>query len=191
MDGLTQAFYLRSLLQKSPDEILLSLEDLFASILRPNPVVSLVSAEKNCGIDAIEDLVASLNFRSEPHISTDTFAPDNINQKVYFIAPFHSSYSATSFKTVSYSHEDSAALRVLAKLLSSKYLLREVREKNGAYGGGVRFSPMDGIFSFYSYRDPNPLHSIQCFVESIEWAKTGDFSEQVNRFSKLKGHKGN
>lgn len=57
-------------------------------------------------------------------------------------------YCAKSFLTVPYMHPDSAALQVLGKVLSSKYLIKMIREKNGAYGGGVKIGK-DGMFSFY------------------------------------------
>jgi len=44
---------------------------------------------------------------------------------------------------VPYNHVDSAPLRILAKLLTSKFLLSEIREKGGAYGGGATLSSGD------------------------------------------------
>jgi hypothetical protein len=46
--------------------------------------------------------------------------------------------------TVRYTHEDSVPLRILAKLLTSKFLLSEIREKGGAYGGGASSNPTSG-----------------------------------------------
>ena len=42
------------------------------------------------------------------------------------------------------------SLRVLARLMTNRFLHRQIREKGGAYGGGARYG--SGIFSFYSYR---------------------------------------
>jgi Zn-dependent M16 (insulinase) family peptidase len=52
-------------------------------------------------------------------------------------------------------------------------LLREIREKGGAYGGGSRISS-DGVFSFYSYRDPHTLHTFEAFEKGIQWATKGE-----------------
>ncbi|EAT41081.1 AAEL007254-PA, partial [Aedes aegypti] len=49
-------------------------------------------------------------------------------------------YCAKSIVTVPYSHPDYAPLKVLAKFLSSKYLLPVVREQNGAYGAGAKIT---------------------------------------------------
>ena len=42
------------------------------------------------------------------------------------------------------------SLRVLARLMTNRFLHRQIREKGGAYGAGARYG--SGIFSFYSYR---------------------------------------
>ena len=45
----------------------------------------------------------------------------------YYQLPFPVHYVAQSYRTVPYTHEDSAHLRVLARLLSWKFLHREIR----------------------------------------------------------------
>jgi Zn-dependent M16 (insulinase) family peptidase len=52
-------------------------------------------------------------------------------------------------------HPDAPGLAVLAKMLRSLYLHREIREKGGAYGGFALYNPQDGLFSMGSYRDPH------------------------------------
>jgi len=59
--------------------------------------------------------------------------------------------------------------------MSSNVLLREIREKGGAYGGGSRTS-RDGVFNFYSYRDPNLLETYDAFKRGIDWASANKFS---------------
>jgi len=66
--------------------------------------------------------------------------------------------------------------------MSTHYLHPEIREKNGAYGGGAVYSGLDGTFSFYSYRDPKPLNSSEVFKKSVEWAATKKFSDRVSFF---------
>lgn len=67
-----------------------------------------------------------------------------------------------------YTSADFAKLRVLAKLLTAKYLHPEIREKQGAYGGGARLTD-DGVFTFYSYRDPENLKTLDTFDSSTKW----------------------
>ena len=83
--------------------------------------------------------------------------------KSFVATPFPVHFCSKAVATVPYQHPDSAALRILAKLLSSKYLHSQIREKGGAYGGGAASNPSSGVFSFYSYRDPNCQQTLDAF----------------------------
>lgn len=74
---------------------------------------------------------------------------------------------------------------MLSSLLTTHYLHKEIREKNGAYGGGARYGGLNGIFSFYSYRDPRTLETLDTFKKSIEWIKHREFTDQELTESKL------
>ncbi|KAJ2721291.1 Mitochondrial presequence protease [Coemansia sp. Benny D115] len=83
--------------------------------------------------------------------------------------PFATNYAGMATRAVPYTHPDSVKLQLLAKFLTPNYLHREIRERNGAYGGGATYSAVQGIFGFYSYRDPSPLATIDTFKRSINW----------------------
>lgn len=108
----------------------------------------------------------------------------------YHEMPFDVHYAGVAFPSVAYTHDDYAPLRVLARLLTFKNLHKEVREKGGAYGGGARASP-GGTFSFYSYRDPHNVETLDAFQRSITWASEGNFTEtdvdeaKLNVFSEI------
>lgn len=77
-------------------------------------------------------------------------------------------YCSKAVLTVPYTNPDFAKLRVLANLLSAKYLHSEIREKQGAYGGGAQLKE-NGVFTFYSYRDPENLKTLDTFDNSAKW----------------------
>lgn len=88
------------------------------------------------------------------------------------------SFVAQSFRVVPYAHGDAPALSVIAKLLRSLYLHREIREKGGAYGGFAVYNPEDGIFSFGSYRDPHVLATLDVYDRAETFIRNGDFDEE-------------
>jgi Zn-dependent M16 (insulinase) family peptidase len=88
------------------------------------------------------------------------------------------SFVALAFKTVRMEHEDASALSVISKILRSKYLHREIREKGGAYGGFAIYSPEDGLFSFASYRDPHIASTLKVFDNACKFIRMGSFSEE-------------
>ncbi len=88
------------------------------------------------------------------------------------------SYNARAFRTVPFIHEDNAPLLVLAKLMRTCFLHREIREKGGAYGGFASFEPEAGLFTLLSYRDPHLGRTLGVFRKAVDWAVSGDFSDQ-------------
>ncbi|UQN05935.1 insulinase family protein [Deinococcus sp. QL22] len=81
-------------------------------------------------------------------------------------------FNAIAYPTVPYTHPDSPALLVLSRLLRSEYMLKEIREKGGAYGGGAGFDTRGGVFSMTSYRDPHIARTYQVFRDARAFLDT-------------------
>ncbi|XP_022112056.1 presequence protease, mitochondrial-like isoform X2 [Acanthaster planci] len=101
----------------------------------------------------------------------------SVSQRTHFELPFPVNYASRGVRAVSYTHADFAKLRILARLMSAKFLHREIREKGGAYGSGATLGT-EGSFKFYSYRDPNSLQTLEAFDRAVEWAIEGSYSQQ-------------
>jgi hypothetical protein len=86
-------------------------------------------------------------------------------------------FVAAAFPVVRLEHADAPALAVIAKMLRSLYLHREIREKGGAYGGFAVYNPEDGVFSLASYRDPQLAETLKVFERSGEFIRSGSFDE--------------
>ncbi|CAG8794889.1 1882_t:CDS:2, partial [Dentiscutata erythropus] len=106
-------------------------------------------------------------------------------EKAFFPLPFAVNFSAKCFRGIPYTHPDGSKLQVLASLMKTHYLHREIREKNGAYGGGAMYSPASGIFSFFSYRDPKTLETLETYKQAIDWVANRKFSQQEMGEAKL------
>lgn len=104
------------------------------------------------------------------YMTGKVWAPTDAVNCQHHILNIPVNYCSKSVLTVPYTHPDYPKLIVLARLLQSKYLLTELREKQGAYGGGARLNP-DGVFSFYSYRDPRCLETLDIFDNTYKWLK--------------------
>jgi Zn-dependent M16 (insulinase) family peptidase len=88
------------------------------------------------------------------------------------------SFVAQAFQTVRMAHKDSGALAVVAKLLRSMVLHREIREKGGAYGGFALYNPEDGIFCMASYRDPHIVRTESIYRDAAESLLQQRFSDE-------------
>ncbi len=87
------------------------------------------------------------------------------------------SFVGQAFKAVRITHEDSPGLAVIAKILRSKFLHREIREKGGAYGGFALYNTEEGIFSFGSYRDPHIKRTLDVYSDACTYIMDGDYSD--------------
>lgn len=50
-----------------------------------------------------------------------------------------------------------------------------IREKGGAYGSGVKYNSLAGSYTFFSYRDPHVLETIDNFKKATELVCEGRF----------------
>ena len=194
--GLSQVFFLNQLAQQLDgriEKIAQSLQfyrDMWimnpAFIHTKNSVRCNILADDSVSMDVCKEMHNSLITRHMQSIltkvintNTSRLAKDSIgtgipiidkeDRNIWFAMPFPVAGTAMSMLTVPRMHPDSPKFRLLASIISSKYLHKEIREKNGAYGGGASFSTSSGILSFYSYRDPSPLASISIFRTSMAW----------------------
>src|SRR5690554_2129723 len=78
-------------------------------------------------------------------------------------------FCAKAYSTVAIDHPDAAALTVLGGFLRNGYLHRAIREKGGAYGGGAGQDSVNGVFRFYSYRDPRLAETLDDFDAALDW----------------------
>lgn len=94
--------------------------------------------------------------------------PKTTNLKNEFIKiPSHVGFSSCSLLAPSYDSKDSASLQVLSQLVTFRFLHGEIREKGGAYGAGASLDALNGLFSYYSYRDPKPFESLNVFDDAV------------------------
>jgi Zn-dependent M16 (insulinase) family peptidase len=116
---------------------------------------------------------------------SDAVAGSSLSRRAFFSLPFQVSYTGTCLQTAPYSSPDKAPLTVLGQLLVHNFLHPEVREKGGAYGASASASPISGLFTMSSYRDPNPRNSLNVFNRAGFYARDKDWSARELEESKL------
>ncbi len=94
-----------------------------------------------------------------------------------FVVTTQVNYCASAFPTVPESEDDAAALSILGGVLRNNFLHSEIREKGGAYGGGAGHDSTNGVFRFYSYRDPRLSETFDSFQQSVEWAINNEITD--------------
>ncbi len=182
--GLQQVHLTKELAKRSPEqlgEFAATMASVAGQLLCRERISLSVCAEKQ----AFDDISASLaSFIDQLPSGTaaaapaaPSFAPHGEYRGWATSVPVN--YVSRVFRTVPYTHPDSAALLVLSKLMRADFLHREIREKGGAYGGMASCNIEGGTFSLLSYRDPHLSRTLNVYDQSVEWAMKGDFGKDA------------
>lgn len=158
-DGLGQLARLKALDEGAVRKLVDQFGQLAAELRRAPARVLLTATQEDLGLD-LSPITGALTGGARverPTVSPTAHAPQARTTDVPV------SYHAKSFSTVPYTHPDAPALLALSHLLRSEYVLRELREKGGAYGGYATYSPQSGVFGLSSYRDPRMARTYQVF----------------------------
>lgn len=137
-----------------------------------------------CGTESVTQNSSSLKsfMNTLPNGVSDLRNPEPrrlpTDRKTFFPLPYQVYYGGLSVPTVSYTAPEGAPLQILSQLLTHKHLHHEIREKGGAYGGGAMYKPLDGLFGFYSYRDPNPQNTLSIMRNAGKWAVNKEWTDR-------------
>jgi Zn-dependent M16 (insulinase) family peptidase len=192
VNGLSQVKLITSLASRPEAE---GLEDVIEK-LKAIQQLALTSSSSlrtaiTCGAESASNNEAALqNFlASLPKTAQSSSMAVNPNftrnTKTFFPLPYQVYYGALALPTVSYTSPAGAPLQILSQLLTHKYLHHEIREKGGAYGGGAYARGLDGVFGFYSYRDPNPQNTMSIMRSAGQWAVEKEWTDRDLEEAKL------
>ena len=194
ISGLTQVKLTASLASRPPsqglDDVISKLKAIqFFALSNSNTFRTAIT----CGSDSATENESHLSrflstLPSSPTIPTNTTTSPTTyprNAKTFFPLPYQVYYSALCLPTTPYTSPDSAPLALLSQLLTHKHLHHEIREKGGAYGGGAYHRGLNGVFGYYSYRDPNPQNTLRVMREAGVWARDRHWTDQDLEEAKL------
>lgn len=196
--GLSQIKLITSLASRSEEQgfadIIAQLKTIQSLALASTPSLRVAIT---CGSDSVSANNAHLqSFLSSiphtlPELAKNPAPTFSRVSKTFFPLPYQVYYSAFALRSVPYTSPDSAPLQILAQLLTHKHLLHEIREKGGAYGAGASMGAMSGLFSFFSYRDPNPENTLKILRQvgevamNREWSPTDIEEAKISVFQSL------
>jgi Zn-dependent M16 (insulinase) family peptidase len=101
-------------------------------------------------------------------------SPDPIRE-VFASPSLQIGFAAMTLRAAPYDTPAQTAETVLAHQLSTGALWEDIRMKGGAYGASASSDSLERCFSLSTYRDPNPLRSLDSFSAIL---KTNDITAQ-------------
>jgi Zn-dependent M16 (insulinase) family peptidase len=161
-NGLEQLFFVHRLAEMEAGEISGRLCALREKISSGGMVVNL-------GGEAIKNCLAEIGKRfgrfgpPRPRRETAAFAAAEGGPEVFASASLQVGFAALTLPASPYDSAEQAAELVLSHQLSTGPLWEAIRMKGGAYGAFAHPDNLEGTFSFSTYRDPDPLRSLETF----------------------------
>ncbi|KAI3339886.1 Metalloenzyme, LuxS/M16 peptidase-like protein [Ustulina deusta] len=183
VSGLSQVKLITSLAGRPESD---QLEDVIDKLkqIQSIALAGNIRTALTCGPDSVGANSSALTQFMSSRASQSITFPAGLKQspardiKTFFPLPYQVYYGSLALPTVSYTSPDGAPLQILAQLLTHKHLHHEIREKGGAYGGGAYMKGLEGLFGFYSYRDPNPQNTLSIMRNAGRWAVDKQWSNQ-------------
>lgn len=97
--------------------------------------------------------------------------------------PAQVAFATTAGSLFDIGEEPVGSLDVVRTLVGFEFLWTRIRVRGGAYGAGMSAS-LNGNLAFYSYRDPSPASSLECYGEVADFIRSfvregGDVTKYV------------
>lgn len=186
-NGITELFLLQDLVSKTNDDFMAlgkEFQALFMRIREAGAVLH-ITADKD-SLQSVLPLTKTFAQKSalKPPVpkteGTSSALLDFIEEKTrsltkapkaepngFFTLPSQVGFAARSILLPALDPRQTAALEVFSNWLSIDELWTKIRMKGGAYGASAGLNYFESDFTLTTYRDPQPLESLQTFKSSV------------------------
>lgn len=119
----------------------------------------------------LAEALCNIVERNEKVVPVCKIKPFGI-KKEGIVIPAQIGYATAVNSLLSLGLSQDGSYGVVRSLLSYAHLWNTVRVQGGAYGAGFSFSNESLNIGFYSYRDPTPKRSLECYRQSSEFLRS-------------------
>jgi Zn-dependent M16 (insulinase) family peptidase len=168
-NGLTQLFFIHRLAETDTAEIAAKLKNLREAIASGGLIANLAGSD-----DALKSggkLLAQRfkGFGPPRKRKQEKMTSGGISGPEVFASPsLQVGFAAMTLQAAEYDTLAQASETVLAHQLSTGALWENIRMKGGAYGATASSNGLERCFSMSTYRDPNPLRSLDTFYAILK-----------------------
>ena len=173
--GISQLFFVHRLAGMDTESVAAKLESLRKKITGSGLIVNLTggSLENACA------QAAQRFSRFGPPVPSPGRAENsNLQSAEVFASPsLQVGFAALAMNAAPFDTDEQLAETVLTHQLSTGALWEDIRMKGGAYGAFVSSDSLENSVSFATYRDPNPLRSLDVISVILKKGSHGECGE--------------
>lgn len=96
-----------------------------------------------------------------------------------YTAPSETGFAAAAFASSPFGTKESVYETLFAHWFTNNVLWEKIRTIGGAYGAFAYSDALECVFSFATYRDPDPLRSLDTYIDCLQKAARADLPKTV------------
>ena len=179
--GPGQLEFIHKIFEMDSAEISRRLVSIRDKLIKSGLLVNLT-----CGASSVQNLLAEIEAGfgplGPPRPSRNPAVWQNMvmpQPEVFSSASLQIGFAAAVLPAALYGPRSQASQLVLSHLLSTGALWEEIRMKGGAYGAFAQPDILEATFALSTYRDPNPLKSLETFRTVLGNFSIGRSAEEI------------
>jgi len=178
-NGLSQIEFVHRLAETGTAEIAAKLENLRAKILCSGLIANVTSDTLDKAGAQIAQRFSSFGapVPKGKNIDTVNDSADGQKPEVFASPSLQVGFAGYSLNAAPFDTKEQLAEAVLAHQFSTGILWETIRMKGGAYGAVVNSDSVENCISFATYRDPNPMRSLESISEILKDSSYGKCDE--------------
>jgi len=169
--GISQIEFVHKLAKMEISEIIKKLYNIQEKIKGAGLIVNLTGGAEGLKIAASQITQKFSGFGSPVPRPSGEFSPDKQivgGAEVFSSNSLQVGFAAMALNAAPFNTIQQIAELVLTHQMSTGALWEDIRMKGGAYGAFVNSDCLENCMSFATYRDPNPLRSLDIFSQLIK-----------------------
>ncbi len=160
-------------------EALMGQIDRIRDGLRKGRIVASFTGSDRAAEAVLRALSAwSARMRPGPSVDDMGAAADGA-RRVGLAAPLQVAYCAQVMPAPRYQEPSSPLLAVAGQLVTSEYMLPEIRFKGTAYGGTFSYDALGGEIALLSWQDPHVARTLGVFAAVPDYVRGADWSKDA------------
>ncbi|MGI5172515.1 insulinase family protein [Treponema sp. OMZ 840] len=187
--GLSQLYTAQHIAAMHTDEISERLQHIHTQLSKAGICVN-ITADSEGLTPAQNALSARLKNYTPPRfsaVSDNVFFPltridtynEDIEKLCVYTAPSETGFAAACLPSSVFGTKKSVYETLFAHWFTNNVLWEKIRTVGGAYGAFAYTDAMEGVFSFLTYRDPDPLRSLDVFIQCLQKSFAADLNQSV------------
>jgi Zn-dependent M16 (insulinase) family peptidase len=184
MNGIDYLFFLRRLAEQVENDwpsVLAKLEMVRGILIsRQNMLANVTLDDENWRVFRPQ-LVNLLDKMPDVPVELKQWEWKRPFQNEGLTIPTQVNYVAKGGNLYELGYQEHGSVSAIVNYLRTTYLWEKVRVQGGAYGGMISFSNYTGVLSYFSYRDPNLLQTIDVYDNVASFLQRGVSDDDLTK----------